>query len=340
MPARFSRSISAIVSVIVLVGVFATPLLIAVIAPGFTGEKRELTISITRILFPGAGMLVLAAWCLGVLNSHHKFLLSYAAPVMWNAAMIATLLIVRRHGTALPRLAVLLAWGSVVGSVAAVPGAGAGRAAGRAGPARGVRHRVRPTCARSAGTSCRCSSVAGSCSSAPTSMRCSPACCPRARSPVFPMRRCSTRCRSACSACRWQPRNCRRWRGASLDEAGAQAVRARLDAGLRRIAFFVVPSSVAFLALGDVVAGARPADGALHAGGRGVRVGHSRGLVDWSGGVDARPALLVDVLRAARHEDAAAVRARARDGDDVLGYSARFRCLGCSASIRAGGQRG
>jgi putative peptidoglycan lipid II flippase len=43
---------------------------------------------------------------------------------------------------------------------------------------------------------------------------------------------------------------------ATLDESGAQAVRARLDAGLRRIAFFVVPSSVMFLALGDVVAGA------------------------------------------------------------------------------------
>ena len=30
----------------------------------------------------------------------------------------------------------------------------------------------------------------------------------------------------------------------------------RLEAGLRQIAFFVVPSAVAFLALGDVVAGA------------------------------------------------------------------------------------
>ena len=40
----------------------------------------------------GAGLLVLSAWCLGVLNSHRRFLLSYTAPVMWNAAMIATLL--------------------------------------------------------------------------------------------------------------------------------------------------------------------------------------------------------------------------------------------------------
>ena len=60
------------------------------IAPGFVGPKRELTIAIIRILFPGTGLLVLSAWCLGILNSHHRFLLSYASGVMWNAAMVAS----------------------------------------------------------------------------------------------------------------------------------------------------------------------------------------------------------------------------------------------------------
>jgi putative peptidoglycan lipid II flippase len=57
-----------------------------------------------RILFPGTGMLVLSAWCLGVLNSHHRFLLSYTAPVALNAAMIATLVFFGDR-TELPRLA-------------------------------------------------------------------------------------------------------------------------------------------------------------------------------------------------------------------------------------------
>src|SRR5262245_53445320 len=39
-------------------------------------------------------------------------------------------------------------------------------------------------------------------------------------------------------------------------EATSEAVRRRLEAGLRQIAFFVVPSAVAFLALGDVIAAA------------------------------------------------------------------------------------
>jgi putative peptidoglycan lipid II flippase len=80
-----------VTSAFVLIGVLATPLLIGVIAPGFTGEKRELTIHIVQILFPGTGFLVMSAWCLGILNSHQKFFLSYAAPVIWNFAIIATL---------------------------------------------------------------------------------------------------------------------------------------------------------------------------------------------------------------------------------------------------------
>ena len=79
-------------SILVLAGVLATPFLIDLIAPGFEGVKREFTIQMVRILFPGVGVLVLSAWCLGILNSHRHFFLPYAAPVLWNLAMIAALL--------------------------------------------------------------------------------------------------------------------------------------------------------------------------------------------------------------------------------------------------------
>ncbi len=93
------------------------PWLVRVIAPGFEGAKYELTVQLTRVLFPGAALLVLSAWCLGILNSHRKFLLSYTAPVAWNVAMIATLLIFG-PGRPAARLALFLAWGSVIGSAA------------------------------------------------------------------------------------------------------------------------------------------------------------------------------------------------------------------------------
>jgi putative peptidoglycan lipid II flippase len=101
-------------SLLVLIGVLAAPWLIDAIAPGFHGEKRELTILLVRILFPGAGLLVASAWCLGVLNSHRNFFLSYTAPVLWNIAMIAGMILFGRHSQ--NSLVVLTAWTSVVGS--------------------------------------------------------------------------------------------------------------------------------------------------------------------------------------------------------------------------------
>src|SRR3974390_2873990 len=101
-------------SILVLIGVLATPYLIDAIAPGFSGDKRELTIRIVRILFPGAGLFVLSAWCLGILNSHRRFFLSYTAPVIWNAAMIATLWGFGARVSQFP-LAIWLSWGSGVG---------------------------------------------------------------------------------------------------------------------------------------------------------------------------------------------------------------------------------
>lgn len=102
-------------SLLVLVGVFATPFLIDVIAPGFSGEKRQLTIKIVQVLFPGTGFLVMSAWCLGILNSHKKFFLSYVAPVIWNMTIIAVLVF---WGTrqAQFELALTVSWGLVGGS--------------------------------------------------------------------------------------------------------------------------------------------------------------------------------------------------------------------------------
>jgi putative peptidoglycan lipid II flippase len=107
--------LALVVAVIVAVCVMFTPWLIDVIAPGFEGEVRLLTIRIVQILFPATGLLVLSAWCLGVLNSHHKFFLSYVAPVFWNAAMIAALVYFGRR-TEQDSLAIALAWATVVGS--------------------------------------------------------------------------------------------------------------------------------------------------------------------------------------------------------------------------------
>ncbi len=108
--------LAVVTSLVVLVGVLTTPWLIAAIAPGFHGEKRQLTILLVRILFPGVGLLVLSSWCLGILNSHGKFFLSYASPVIWNAVIVAALLWYAKSSS-LSSLAVYGIWGSVAGSI-------------------------------------------------------------------------------------------------------------------------------------------------------------------------------------------------------------------------------
>jgi len=107
--------LALVTAIIVLLGVLMTPYIVTAIAAGFEAERRELTIRLVRIFFPGAGLLVLSAWCLGVLNSHHRFFISYTAPVAWNAALIFCLIFFGNH-LDLSNLAVATAWGSVAGS--------------------------------------------------------------------------------------------------------------------------------------------------------------------------------------------------------------------------------
>jgi putative peptidoglycan lipid II flippase len=107
--------LALLTALIVLAGVLLAAPLTDLVAPGFTGETRNLTVYLVRILFPATGLLVLSAWCLGVLNSHRKFLLSYAAPVVWNLAIIVTVILLGRHATE-ARAAQAAALGAVLGS--------------------------------------------------------------------------------------------------------------------------------------------------------------------------------------------------------------------------------
>lgn len=79
------------VGVLVVLGILFTPQLLPIVAGGLKNDTRAMAIDFVRILFPGIGLLVLSAWCLGVLNSHRRFFLSYAAPVAWSLVMIAAL---------------------------------------------------------------------------------------------------------------------------------------------------------------------------------------------------------------------------------------------------------
>lgn len=110
--------LSLVASVIVALGILCAPLLVSLLVPGFQGEKRALTIALVRIVFPATGLLVFSAWCLGVLNSHGRFFLSYASGVMMNLAVIAALIWQGGfRGGSTGSLAYALSWAAVAGAV-------------------------------------------------------------------------------------------------------------------------------------------------------------------------------------------------------------------------------
>jgi len=246
-------ALALITSVIVLLGVLTTPYLITVIAAGFQDERRELTIRLARILFPGAGLLVLSAWCLGVLNSHHRFFISYTAPVVWNLSIIAALLFFGGRMGQFP-LAEMVAWGSVVGSALqfGVQLPTVLKLVRRLRPAidlasihvRTVGRNFMPVFVSrgvvqiSAFVDAMLASFLGEGAVVALTYAQSLYTLPVS---LFGM---------AISAAELPTMS----KALGAADEIADTLRHRLDEGLRRIAFFIVPSSMAFLALGDVIA--------------------------------------------------------------------------------------
>jgi putative peptidoglycan lipid II flippase len=60
-------------SAVSLLGVVFAPVLIDILAPGFPAEKAELTVLLTRIMFPFILLVSLAALVMGMLNARHVF---------------------------------------------------------------------------------------------------------------------------------------------------------------------------------------------------------------------------------------------------------------------------
>jgi len=105
------------VSMLTIVGVVAAPLLTSLLASGFDDPTRELTTRLTRVLFPMTGLMVLSGWCLGIQNSHRRFFWSYASAAMWSVAQIALLLGWGKHAADMAQLSWWLAWATLVGAL-------------------------------------------------------------------------------------------------------------------------------------------------------------------------------------------------------------------------------
>jgi len=99
-----------------VLGIIFSPLLVKVIAFGFKGieGKWELTIVLTRIMFPYVFLISLAALVMAILNSFHKFFVPAFTPVLFNVSIISLALLFARKAE---QPAYIFAAGVVIGGI-------------------------------------------------------------------------------------------------------------------------------------------------------------------------------------------------------------------------------
>ncbi|OQY11037.1 MAG: murein biosynthesis integral membrane protein MurJ [Desulfobacteraceae bacterium 4572_19] len=87
------KLLSVILVLIVITGIFFSPYLVDISAPGFakSPEKYALTVLLTRIMFPYLFFICLVALCMGILNALGHFAAPALAPVFLNISMIGSI---------------------------------------------------------------------------------------------------------------------------------------------------------------------------------------------------------------------------------------------------------
>ena len=95
---KFANNIFTLLTIglffLVLIIEIMMPIFVFLIAPGFEGDyqKMELAITLTRITFPFLIFISLASFFSAILNSHNKFAVASATPIILNILLIGVLL--------------------------------------------------------------------------------------------------------------------------------------------------------------------------------------------------------------------------------------------------------
>jgi len=111
---RLSGVFGLILFGITVVGVAAAPFIIYAMAPGFTGEKYDLTVSMLRITFPYVFFISLVAMAAGILNTYGKFAAAAFTPVLLNLCLIGAAVWLAPQ---LTNPVMALAWGVLIAGV-------------------------------------------------------------------------------------------------------------------------------------------------------------------------------------------------------------------------------
>ncbi len=90
-------ALSIVLVLVSLAGVLLSPLIVAVMAPGFVSHavQYDLAVFLTRLMFPYIFFISLVALCMGILNSLRHFAAPALSPVLLNVAMIASTILLQ-----------------------------------------------------------------------------------------------------------------------------------------------------------------------------------------------------------------------------------------------------
>jgi putative peptidoglycan lipid II flippase len=81
--------ILVVVGALTLLGALLAPQVVALVAPGFSGQQWELTVLLTRIMMPFLLLVSLSAAVMGMLNAQSRFTAPALAPALFNVGSIA-----------------------------------------------------------------------------------------------------------------------------------------------------------------------------------------------------------------------------------------------------------
>lgn len=90
-------ALSIVLVIVTVLGILFSPLIVTITAPGFRRipAQFELTVFLTRLMFPYIFFIALVALCMGILNSLRHFAAPALSPVLLNVAMIAAAIFLR-----------------------------------------------------------------------------------------------------------------------------------------------------------------------------------------------------------------------------------------------------
>jgi putative peptidoglycan lipid II flippase len=112
---RMAGIFGLVLFVVTLAGVLAAPIIVYALAPGFAGEKYDLTVAMLRITFPYILFISLVGMAAGILNTYGRFAAAAFTPVLLNLSLIGAALWLA------PRMqnpVMALAWGVFIAGVA------------------------------------------------------------------------------------------------------------------------------------------------------------------------------------------------------------------------------